>query len=98
MALIGGRAVRRAQRLDTCRPGVAPPTRLPGFQPSPHHWIVERAFGQIGQIGRYRRLSRDYEFLPASSDAWIYLSMPRLMLKRLAGEHVQPAFHYRHAA
>lgn len=72
-----------------------PPPRLPGFQPAPHRWIVERTFAWIG---RTRRMSRDYEFLPASSEAWVYLSMIRLMLKRLAHERTQPAFHYRQAA
>lgn len=72
-----------------------PPPRLPGFQPAPHRWIVERSFAWIG---RNRRMSKDYESLPATSEAWIALSMIRLMLKRLAGERVQPAFHYRRTA
>lgn len=72
-----------------------PPVRLPGFHSSPHRWIVERTFAWIG---RNRRLSKDSEFLPASSETWIYLSMIRLMLKRLAHEPVQPAFHYRRSA
>jgi hypothetical protein len=29
-------------------------------------------------------LSKDYEFLPESEEAWVYLGMIRLMLKRLA--------------
>lgn len=72
-----------------------PPPRLSGFQPAPHRWIVERPFAWIG---RNRRMSRDSEYLEASSEAWIYLSMIRLMLKRLAHEHIQPAFHYRRVA
>jgi transposase len=56
---------------------------------------IERSFAWIG---RNRRMSKDYEFLPATSEAWIYLSMIRLMLKRLAHEQVQPAFHYRRVA
>jgi hypothetical protein len=43
-------------------------------------------------------MSKAYDFLPTSSEAWIYLSMIRLMLKRLAHEQVQPAFHYRRSA
>jgi transposase len=77
------------------REGQEPPTRLPGFHPLPCRWIVERTFAWIG---RSRRTSRDYEFLPASSEAWIYLSMVRLVLKRLTHEQIQPAFHYRHVA
>ena len=72
-----------------------PPPRLPGFQPAPHRWIVERTFAWIG---RNRRISKDYEFLPTTSESWIYLSMIRLMLKRLAHEQIQPAFHYRQVA
>ena len=35
-------------------------------------WIVERTFGWFG---RYRRLSKDYEHNPKSSEAWIYIAM-----------------------
>jgi putative transposase len=58
-------------------------------------WVVERT---IAWIGRNRRLSRDYEFRLATSEAWVYLSMIRLMLRRLAHEQVEPAFHYRRVA
>jgi Transposase DDE domain len=42
--------------------------------------VVERT---IAWIGRYRRLSKEYEYLPASSEAMIYLAMSRLMRRRL---------------
>jgi putative transposase len=42
---------------------------------------VERTFAWLG---RYRRLSKDYEQLPESSEAMIYAAMRRLMLRRLA--------------
>jgi transposase len=75
------------------------PTRIrpcaPGFVLLPRRWVVERTFAWIG---RNRRMSRNDEFLPATSEAWIYLSMIRLMLKRLAHEQVQPASHYRRVA
>ncbi len=71
------------------------PTRKPGFQILPRRWVVERT---LAWIGRNRRMSKDYEYLPATSEAWVYLSMVRLMLKRLAREQVQPAFHYRRVA
>ena len=58
-------------------------------------WVVERT---IAWIGRNRRLSRDYEFRLATSEACVYLSMIRLMLRRLAYERVEPAFHYRRVA
>ena len=56
---------------------------------------VERTFGWLG---RYRRLSKDYEYLPETSEAWIYIAMSRLMLRRLAHEEVEPDFHYRRTA
>ncbi len=47
----------------------------------PRRWVVERTFAWLG---RYRRLSKDYEELPATEEAWIYLAMTRFMLARLA--------------
>jgi len=52
-----------------------------GFVVLPKRWIVERTFGWFG---RYRRLSKDYEQLPASSETIIYIAMIHLMLRRLA--------------
>jgi transposase len=43
--------------------------------------VVERTFAWLG---RYRRLSKDYEFLTATFEAVIYLAMTRL-LRRLTG-------------
>lgn len=54
--------------------------REEGFKILPHRWIVERTFGWMS---RYRRLSKDYEGLAASSQNWMYISMIRLMLKRV---------------
>jgi putative transposase len=47
----------------------------------PHRWIVERTFGWLY---RFRRLSKDYEVLPETSEALIYAAMVRIMLQRLA--------------
>ncbi len=52
-----------------------------GFQVLPKRWIVERTFAWLG---RYRRLSKDYEYLPESAEAMIYVAMIHLMLVRLA--------------
>jgi putative transposase len=51
------------------------------FEVLPHRWIVERTFGWFG---RYRRLSKDYEFHPATSEAMLLLAMTNLMVRRLA--------------
>jgi putative transposase len=55
----------------------------PGFVVLPHRWIVERTFGWLG---RYRRLSKDYEYHPTSSEAWIRVAMIHIMVRRLARE------------
>ncbi|WP_052389872.1 IS5 family transposase [Belnapia moabensis] len=47
----------------------------------PRRWVVERS---LGWLGRWRRLSKDYEALPQISEAMITLAMIRLMLHRLA--------------
>lgn len=60
--------------------------RAVGFEVLPRRWVVERTFGWIG---RYRRHSKDYEYLPASGEAMIRLSMINLMLHRLAPEDVK---------
>ena len=57
------------------------PAGVRGFQVLPKRWIVERTFAWLG---RYRRLSKDYEYLPESAEAMIYLAMIHLMLVRLA--------------
>jgi len=56
-----------------------------GFKLLPRRWVVERTFGWLG---RYRRLSKDYESLPESSEAMVYWAMTRLMARRLtASKH-----------
>jgi len=49
-----------------------------GFQVLPHRWVVERTFGWLG---RYRRLSRDFEHTILSSQSMVYLASIRRMLK-----------------
>ena len=52
-----------------------------GFQILPKRWVVERTFGWLV---RQRRLARDYERLPETSEAFIYIAMIRIMVRRLA--------------
>jgi putative transposase len=51
-----------------------------GFVVLPRRWVVERTFAWISF---HRRLSKDYEYLPATSETFIYISMIRLMLARV---------------
>ncbi len=59
--------------------------RRPGnrhrFEVLPRRWVVERTFAWLG---RRRRLSKDYEALPETTEAWVYTAMTGLMLRRLA--------------
>jgi transposase len=55
--------------------------RPSGFHVLKWRWIVERTFAWLCT---WRKLTRDYEVLPASEEAWISIAMIRLMLRRLA--------------
>lgn len=65
------------------RDGVLLDIRQPkgGFQVQRKRWIVERT---LAWLTRFRRLSRDYEGLPASSEAFLQLGAIRLLLSRLS--------------
>ena len=52
-----------------------------GFQVLPRRWVVERT---IAWIDQNRRMSKDYERLPESSEAFVYAAMSRLIVRRLA--------------
>jgi hypothetical protein len=51
----------------------------------PRRWVVERTFAWIG---RYRRFSKDYEYLPTMSEALMYAAMSHRMVRRLARDGV----------
>ena len=57
---------------------VLPPS---GFTVLPHRWVVERSFAWISHN---RRMSKDYERLCSTGEAFVYVTMTRLMLRRLA--------------
>lgn len=55
-----------------------------GFQVLPRRWVVERTFAWLN---KQRRLSKDYERDCQTSEAWIYLAMISVMLKRVKLQH-----------
>jgi putative transposase len=57
------------------------PDKQQGFQVLPRRWIVERTFGWLEGA---RRLSKDFELCPKSSESMVYLTMLQKMLRRLA--------------
>jgi putative transposase len=57
------------------------PKAEPIFRVVPRRWVVERTFGWMG---RFRRLSKDYEALVETSEAWIWIAMCRLLIQRIA--------------
>ena len=58
---------------------VSKPAGQVGFAVHPRRWVVE---GTFAWLGRNRRLSKDSEELPETTEAWVYLAMSRLMLRR----------------
>jgi putative transposase len=72
------------------------PVGAQGFVLLHRRWVVERTFAWLG---RYRRNSKDYERLTASSEATMKVSMLHLMLRRLRPDKTKqmPTFTYRRA-
>ena len=52
-----------------------------GFKVLPRRWVVERTFAWLM---RHRRLARDYETTESSAEAFAYIAMIRIQLRRLA--------------
>jgi putative transposase len=73
--------VAAARRWGWYPAGVDPPPRPVGFQVQPRRWVVERTFAWLG---KQRRLAKDDEHLPETEEAWIDLTMIRLLIARLA--------------
>ena len=59
---------------------VAPPKGTKGFQVLSRRWVVERS---IAWMGRYRRLSKDYEAMTETSEGMIYAAFGGTMLRKL---------------
>jgi putative transposase len=73
--------VKRPSRRVWVPEGVEPPPYPKGFIVLPRRWVVERSFSWTSQN---RRMSKDYERLPETSEAFIHVAMTRLMVRRLA--------------
>jgi putative transposase len=74
--------VKRPNEGDTKRwalEGIIPELPTPAFKVIPWRWVVERTFGWLG---RYRRLTRDFEATVESSLAWIQIAFIRLLVQR----------------
>ncbi|GAA3043872.1 hypothetical protein GCM10017562_00870 [Streptomyces roseofulvus] len=85
-----GRTPATAPRPSTTAPASASTSKSStatpgqkGFKVIPRRWVVERTFGWLMH---HRRLARDYEALPARSEAMISLAMIDLMSRRLTRE------------
>ncbi len=55
--------------------------KRPAFEKLPRRWVAERTFAWIAHN---RRVSKDYERLCSAGEAFIYVAMARLMVRRLA--------------
>lgn len=51
-----------------------------GFKVLPRRWVVERTFAWLN---RNRRLSKEYDFLTATTESFIYTAMCRILLRRI---------------
>ncbi|NEX23844.1 IS5 family transposase [Thiorhodococcus mannitoliphagus] len=56
-----------------------------GFHVLPRRWVVERTFAWLG---RSRRLSKDYEREPRSSESQVYLASSRLLLRQICNNQI----------
>lgn len=63
------------------------PANAKGFVVVPVRWIVERS---LAWLGRFRRLSKDYEHCTKSSEGIIYIASIATMLKRLKPDPALP--------
>ena len=72
---------------------VSRPAEQTGFVPVRIRWVVEQG---IACLGRYRRLSKDYEYETSSSETWVQIAAIHRMARRARPDprQQQPAFRY----
>ena|SRR5580692_5446833 len=78
-----GSLVEWARRMCRCTLEIVKRSDLHAFKVLPRRWVVERTFGWLG---RSRRLSRDYERQAETGETMVYITMIRLMLRRLGSQ------------
>jgi putative transposase len=60
-----------------------------GFKIQPRRWVVERTFAWIS---KQRRLSKDYEYLPEVSEAYLYAAMAVINVRKIAQTNIKIRF------
>ena len=73
-----GEFVEYAKKVYQCEVKIKQNAGQQGFKPVKKRWAVERTFAWLT---RNRRLAKEYEKTPASSEAMVYLASLRLLLK-----------------
>ena len=73
--------IKRPRRWVRVPEGQEPPPYPKGFIVLPRRWVVERSFSWTGQN---RRMSKDHERVPETSEALLYVATSRSMVRRLA--------------
>ena len=86
--------VARPPRTQWQRGGEAPQPQA-AFIVLKRRWVVERTFAWMG---RWRRLSKDYEQLPETSEALVWATLSQTMLRRLAKRSATPVCNRRKVA
>jgi putative transposase len=71
---------------------VSRPPNAEGWVKLPKRWVVERTFAWLG---RYRRLSKDYEKLTETSAAMVQVCAIHHMARRLKPPKTKQKFHYK---
>ena len=86
LATCPGFGVHFKERFDGDLEVVKKKKRAKGFHVLPRRWVVERTFAWLG---RSRRLSKDYERNPLSSESQVYCASARLLLRQITDNQIQ---------